>query len=248
MNYVKDLDAYFCMSSSDMKDRVADMNNNLVVLVLPCRDMKEELYYNNLVVQVLPCRDMKEELELYYNKMVVLVLPCRDMKEELYYNNLAVLVLPCRDIPTKTTPIWEAPKWRIAGAGTQNLRHWGQIWWRMGGARLRRAAQGRRKAAPGGAGAAQGCAERRRGGAGAAQGDAGRRRRGAGQGLPRRVANWSDSKNAMHKAKKCQKVPPSFQKMPQSAIHNIFAFYCIFINKYFPNLMPKSALFKKKVA
>ncbi len=27
--------------------------------------------------------------------------------------------------PTKTTPIWEARKWRIACAGTQNLHHWG---------------------------------------------------------------------------------------------------------------------------
>ncbi len=71
--------------------------------------------------------------------------------------------------PTKTTPIWEARKWRIASAGTQNLRYWGQIWRRRGGARLRRAAQGRRKAAqgrrkaaPGGARAAQGCAGRRK--------------------------------------------------------------------------------------
>ena len=77
--------------------------------------------------------------------------------------------------PTKTTPICEARKWRIAGAGTQNLRHWGQIWrrrggarWRRGGARLRRAAQGRRR----------GSAGRRRGGAGAAPGGA-----GAAQGL-----------------------------------------------------------------
>ncbi len=59
------------------------------------------------------------------------------------------------DSPTKTTPIWEARKWRIASAGTQNLRHWGQIWrrrggarLRRGGARLRRAAQRLSKAAP----------------------------------------------------------------------------------------------------
>ncbi len=29
----------------------------------------------------------------------------------------------------------------------------------------------------------------------------------ASGGGPRRIANWSDSKNAMHRAKKCQKVP-----------------------------------------
>ncbi len=64
-------------------------------------------------------------------------------------------------VPTKTTPIWEARKWRIAGAGTQNLRHGvkfggagvaqGCAGRRRGGARLRRAAQGWRKAAPGSA-------------------------------------------------------------------------------------------------
>ncbi len=50
-----------------------------------------------------------------------------------------------QDCPTKTSPIWEARKWRIAGAGTQNLRHWDPIWRRRGGARLRRAAHGWRK-------------------------------------------------------------------------------------------------------
>ena len=61
-----------------MKDMVADMNYNLVVLVLPCRDMEDELYCNKMVVRALPCRDVQEEL--YCNKMVVLVLPCRDVE------------------------------------------------------------------------------------------------------------------------------------------------------------------------
>ena len=78
MNYVEDLDAYFCLSTSYMKDMVADVNYNLVVLVLPCRDVEERLYCNKMVVLVLPCRDVEEEL--YCNKMVVLVLPCRDVK------------------------------------------------------------------------------------------------------------------------------------------------------------------------
>ncbi len=45
INYVEveDLDAYFCLSTSYMKDMVADMNYNLLVMVLPCRDMEEEL-------------------------------------------------------------------------------------------------------------------------------------------------------------------------------------------------------------
>ena len=43
MNYMEDLDAYFCLSTSYMKDLVADMNYNLVVLLLLCRNMKEEL-------------------------------------------------------------------------------------------------------------------------------------------------------------------------------------------------------------
>ena len=77
MNYVEDLDAYFCLSTSCMNDMVADMNYNLVVLVLLCRDM-EELYCNKMVVLALPCRDVEEEL--YCNKMVVLVLPCRDVE------------------------------------------------------------------------------------------------------------------------------------------------------------------------
>ncbi len=40
MNYVEDLDVYFCLSTSYMKDMVADMNFNLVVLVLLCRDVE----------------------------------------------------------------------------------------------------------------------------------------------------------------------------------------------------------------
>ena len=35
------------------------MNYNLVVLVLPCRNMEEELYCNRMVVLVLPCRDVE---------------------------------------------------------------------------------------------------------------------------------------------------------------------------------------------
>ena len=58
MNYVEDLDAYFCLSTSCMNDMVADMNYNLVVLVLLCRDM-EELYCNKMVVLALPCRDVE---------------------------------------------------------------------------------------------------------------------------------------------------------------------------------------------
>ncbi len=54
------------------------MSYNLVVLVLPCRDMEKELYCNKMVVLALPCRDMEEEL--YCNKMVVLVLPCIDVE------------------------------------------------------------------------------------------------------------------------------------------------------------------------
>ncbi len=89
MNYVEDLNAYFCLSTSCMKD----MNYNLVVLVLLCRDM-EELYCNKMVVLALPCRDVEEEL--YCNKMVVLVLPCRDV-EEVYFNQIMVLFYPNMD-------------------------------------------------------------------------------------------------------------------------------------------------------
>ena len=42
-----------------MQVMVADMNYNLVVLVLPCRNMEEELYCNKMVVLVLPCRDVE---------------------------------------------------------------------------------------------------------------------------------------------------------------------------------------------
>ena len=56
MNDMDDLNAYFCLSTSYMKDMVAD-NYNLVVLVLPYRDMEEEFYCNKMVVLVLPCRD-----------------------------------------------------------------------------------------------------------------------------------------------------------------------------------------------
>ncbi len=45
---------YFCLSTSYMKDMVANMNYNLVVLALPCRDMGEELYCNKMVVLVPP--------------------------------------------------------------------------------------------------------------------------------------------------------------------------------------------------
>ncbi len=41
------------------------------LVVLPCRDMEEELYCNKMVVLALLYRDMEE---LYCNKMVVLVL------------------------------------------------------------------------------------------------------------------------------------------------------------------------------
>ncbi len=57
MSYVEDLDAYICLSTSYMTYMVADMIYNLVVLVLPCRNMEEELYCNKTVVLVLPCRD-----------------------------------------------------------------------------------------------------------------------------------------------------------------------------------------------
>ncbi len=59
MSFVKDLDAYFCLSTSYMKDIVPDINYNLVVLLLPCRDMEEEPYCNKMVVLVLPCRDVE---------------------------------------------------------------------------------------------------------------------------------------------------------------------------------------------
>ena len=49
-----------CLSSSYMKDIVADMNNNLVVLVLPCRDMKEELYCNKMMMLFYPSMDIEE--------------------------------------------------------------------------------------------------------------------------------------------------------------------------------------------
>ncbi len=42
-----------------MKDMVPGMNYNLVVLVLPCRSMEEELYCNKMVVLALPCRDVE---------------------------------------------------------------------------------------------------------------------------------------------------------------------------------------------
>ena len=35
------------------------MNYNLVVLVLPCRNMEEELSFNKMVVLALPCRNME---------------------------------------------------------------------------------------------------------------------------------------------------------------------------------------------
>ncbi len=38
MNYVGDLDAYFWLSASYMKDMVADMNYNLVVLFPPLQE------------------------------------------------------------------------------------------------------------------------------------------------------------------------------------------------------------------
>ena len=60
MNYVEDLDAYFCLSTSYMKDMVADMNYNLVVLVLPWRDMEEEFYCNMIMVLFYPRMDSEE--------------------------------------------------------------------------------------------------------------------------------------------------------------------------------------------
>ncbi len=66
MNYAEDLDAYFCLSTSYKIYMVADIDYNLVVLVLPVRNMEEELYCNKMVVLALPCRDMEEEL--YCNK------------------------------------------------------------------------------------------------------------------------------------------------------------------------------------
>ena len=60
MNYVKDLGVYFCLSTSYIKYMVADMNYNLVlVLVLPYRNMEEELYCNKMVVLALPCREVE---------------------------------------------------------------------------------------------------------------------------------------------------------------------------------------------
>ena len=35
------------------------MNYKLVVPVLPCRDVEEELYCNKMVVLVLPCRNVE---------------------------------------------------------------------------------------------------------------------------------------------------------------------------------------------
>ncbi len=70
MNYMEDLDAYFCLPTSYRKDMVADINYSLVVLVLPCRHMEEELYCNKMVLLVLPAGMWKEEL--YYNKMMEL--------------------------------------------------------------------------------------------------------------------------------------------------------------------------------
>ena len=59
MNFAEDLDAYFCLPTRYRKDMVADMNYSLVVLVLPCRNMEEELFCNKMVVLVLPCRDVE---------------------------------------------------------------------------------------------------------------------------------------------------------------------------------------------
>ncbi len=59
MNYVEDLEAYLCLSTSYNKDMVADMNYKLVMLVPLCRNMEEELYCNKMVVLVLPCRDVE---------------------------------------------------------------------------------------------------------------------------------------------------------------------------------------------
>ena len=58
---------------------IADLNYNLVVLALPCRDM-EELYCNEMVVLVLPCRDV-EGGALLYNKMMVLFYPSMDRED-----------------------------------------------------------------------------------------------------------------------------------------------------------------------
>ncbi len=60
MNYVEDLDAYFCLSTSYMKDMVADNNYNLVVLVLPCRDVEEKLYCNKMIVLFYFSMDREE--------------------------------------------------------------------------------------------------------------------------------------------------------------------------------------------
>ncbi len=60
MNYVEDLDAYFCLSTSYMMDMVADINYNLVVLVLPCRNVEEELYCNKMMVLFNPSMDREE--------------------------------------------------------------------------------------------------------------------------------------------------------------------------------------------
>ena len=48
---------------------VADMNYNLVVLALPCRDMEQELYCNKMVV--LPCRDVEGGALLQYDGAVL---------------------------------------------------------------------------------------------------------------------------------------------------------------------------------
>ena len=76
-SYEENLDAYFCLSTSYMKDMVGNMYYNLVVLALPCKNIKEELYCNKMVVLALPCRDLEEEL--YCNKMVVMFYSSMDI-------------------------------------------------------------------------------------------------------------------------------------------------------------------------
>ena len=59
MNYVEDLDAYYCLLTCYMKVMVTDMNYNLVMLDLPCMNMEEELYCNKMVMLALFCRGVE---------------------------------------------------------------------------------------------------------------------------------------------------------------------------------------------
>ncbi len=77
-----------------MKDMVADMNYNLVVLVLPCRDM-EELYCNKMGVLALPCSDGKRSSTA--TRWWCWSSPAGTWKEELNYNKMVVLFYSSMD-------------------------------------------------------------------------------------------------------------------------------------------------------